>query len=101
LHEKGRLRMRRSMLLVVVALVMAAMVVYSGVAWADPTSCLTTATANPSGGGNAEPGQTGDRARTYAEENHELFGQGTADIAQEEEECTSGGAPGPPGAFDP
>jgi hypothetical protein len=93
--------MKRIMLLVIVALVMAAMLVYSGVAWADPTSCQATSTANPSGGGNAEPGQTGDRARTYAEEYHERFGQGTASITQVEESCISGGAPGPPGAFDP
>jgi hypothetical protein len=42
--------MRRSMLLVVVALVMAALLVYSGVAWAEPTSCQSTLNANPSGG---------------------------------------------------
>jgi hypothetical protein len=93
--------MRRIMLLLAVAGVMSAMLVYSGFAWAHPTTCQATSNANPSGGGNARPGQAGDRSRTAAEANHKLFGQGTAQNAPTEEDCFPAAEAGPPGAFDP
>ena len=93
--------MKRIMLLLALAAVMATMLVYTGVAWAEPTSCISTVNANPSGGGNAEPGQTGDRVRTHAEPNHEVFGQGTADSTQFGDECFTEADDDPPGAFDP
>ena len=93
--------MKRFIFLLTVAAVMAAMLVFSGVANAEPTSCLATANANPEGGGNAEPGQTGDRARSAAERNHERLGQGTAFAAQLDIECSPISESGPPGAFDP
>jgi len=93
--------LKRIMLLVAVAALMAATVVYSGVAWAEPTNCISNSTANTEGGGNSQPRETGDRSRTFAERNQEVFGQGTKFAAQIDAECGSGGEPGPPGAFDP
>ncbi len=94
--------MRRIMMLLAVAIVMSAMVVYSGVAWAEPKSCLATASANPPGGGSAEPGQTGSRARFFAESSQKgSFGQTTSHLAQSPGPCSPITESGPPGAFDP
>jgi hypothetical protein len=93
--------MRRILLVLTAAALVAAMLVFSGVAYAEPTNCISNSVANTEGGGNAEPGETGDRSRTFAERNQELFGAGTAFAAQIDAECGSGGDSGPPGAFDP
>jgi hypothetical protein len=62
-----------------------------------------TLNANPSSGdGNAEPGQTGNRARTLAEANHEDFGHAQADQGQSKDDpCDDKASSGPPKAFNP
>ena len=80
----------------------AMLVVIAVPAFAEPTTCQSTLNANPSAGGNAEHGATGDRSRTFAEQFEEDFGQGTASTAQQAPaDCSGVGLPGPPGAFDP
>jgi len=96
--------MRRIALLVTVAMVMGVVMLYSRVAWAanETSSCMGNVAANPSGSGTSEPGETGTRARTYAEQNRKEFGQGTSELAHEPGDCGEiVETPGPPGPFDP
>lgn len=101
--------LKRILLVLTVAMVRAAMMALGGgPAFAqvgDEASCQAEFTANPSGGGVAEPGGTGGRARYYAEENKKSFGAATSEYAQREGEGGCGGfAPGPggpPRPFDP
>jgi|SRR5215217_5100182 len=99
--------MKRFFLVLAVAALMAVMLgAMTGPALAKgPSTCQGTLNANPSSGsGNAEPGQTGDRARTRAEAVHEKFGHEQANAGQEKDSpCDAGSSEsfGPPKAFNP
>jgi hypothetical protein len=94
---------QRIALMVTVALVMAAMLVFAVPAFAQQSgpNCVS-GLANPeSGFGNTEPGQAGDVNRTFAEAFQSDFGDAKSDEAQQSGACEYAGEPGPPGPFDP
>ncbi len=99
--------MRRILLVLTVAAVMAAMSAVAGPAFAQPTeenppNCISSALANEeSGFGTSSPGVAGSGNREGAEQNQRLFGQSRSGSAQADNPCGFAGEPGPPGAFDP
>jgi len=92
---------RRMLLVLAVALVMAVLYAVPVSAQDDP-SCAARLANPESGFGFTEPGQAGDVNRTFAEKYQALFGDARSDTAQRDDPCLHfGGEPGAPGAFDP
>lgn len=90
--------MRRILLVLAVAALMAAMVV----AMAVPAFAQTDPNCRAQSTSNAEPGEVGETSRFFAENYGKDFGQATKFTAQfPAVGCGLAGDGGPPGAYDP